>query len=36
MVLRPWPEGMEVYRAKKNKTSIDGIAGLRSVGDDEP
>jgi hypothetical protein len=26
------PEGMEAYKAKKNKTSIDGIAGLRSVG----
>ena len=28
------PEGMERYKAEKNKTSIDGIAGLRSVGDD--
>ena len=30
------PEGMERYKAEKNKTSIDGIAGLRSVGGDEP
>jgi hypothetical protein len=28
------PEGMEAYKAKKNKASIDGIAGLRSVGGD--
>jgi hypothetical protein len=28
------PEGMEAYKAKKNKTSIDGIAGLRSAGRD--
>jgi hypothetical protein len=27
------PEGMERYRAEKNKASIDGIAGLRSFGD---
>jgi hypothetical protein len=30
------PEGMEEYKAKKNRASIDGIAGLRSAGDDEP
>jgi hypothetical protein len=28
------PTGMEAYRAQKNKASIDGIAGLRSVGGD--
>ena len=28
------PEGMERYKAEKNKISIDGIAGLRSVGGD--
>ena len=33
---RKGPEGMERYRAEKNKTSIDGIAGLRSAGDDKP
>src|SRR3954453_12339538 len=26
------PEGMEQYKAQKNKASIDGIAGLRSAG----
>jgi hypothetical protein len=26
------PEGLEEYRARKNRASIDGIAGLRSVG----
>jgi hypothetical protein len=26
------PEGMEQYKAKKNRVSIDGIVGLRSVG----
>jgi hypothetical protein len=26
------PEGMEQYKAKKNRASIDGIAGLRSAG----
>ena len=30
------PEGMEQYKARMNKASIDGIAGLRSVGGDEP
>ena len=29
------PEGMEQYKAQKNKASIDGIAGLRSAGGDE-
>ena len=28
------PEGMEEYKARKNRTSIDGIAGLRSAGGD--
>ena len=28
------PAGMEEYKARKNKASIDGIAGLRSVGGD--
>ncbi len=28
------PEGMERYKARKNRTSIDGIAGLRSAGDE--
>ena len=28
------PEGMEQYKAQKNRASIDGIAGLRSVGGD--
>jgi hypothetical protein len=28
------PEGMERYKAQKNRESIDGIAGLRSVGRD--
>jgi hypothetical protein len=28
------PEGMEAYKASKNRASIDGIAGLRSVGGD--
>ena len=28
------PEGVEAYKARKNKASIDGIAGLRSVGGD--
>jgi hypothetical protein len=28
------PEGMEQYKAGKNKTSIDGIPGLRSAGGD--
>ena len=28
------PEGMEEYKAQKNRASIDGIAGLRSVGGD--
>lgn len=31
---RKGPEGMEAYRAQKNRASIDGIAGLRSAGDD--
>jgi hypothetical protein len=26
------PEGMEAYKAKKNKMSIDGLDGLRSAG----
>ena len=26
------PEGLEAYKSKKNRTSIDGIAGLRSAG----
>lgn len=30
------PEGMEQYKARKNWASIDGIAGLRSAGGDEP
>ena len=29
------PEGMEQYKAQKNKVSIDGIVGLRSAGGDE-
>jgi hypothetical protein len=29
------PEGMEQYKARKNKTSIDGIDGLRFVGGEE-
>lgn len=29
------PEGMERYKAQKNRASIDGIAGLRSAGGDE-
>jgi hypothetical protein len=29
------PEGMEAYKAEKNKKSIDGIVGLRSVGSKE-
>ncbi len=29
------PEGIERYKAQKNKVSIDGIAGLRSAGDGE-
>ena len=33
---RKGPEGMEAYKAQKNKVSIDGIAGLRSAGGDEP
>ena len=28
------PEGMEQYKAQKNKVSIDGFAGLRSAGGD--
>ena len=28
------PEGLRMYRAQKNRRSIDGLAGLRSVGDD--
>ena len=28
------PEGMERYKARKNRVSIDGIAGLRSAGDE--
>ena len=28
------PEGMEQYKSQKNRESIDGIAGLRSVGGD--
>ena len=28
------PEGMEKYKARKNRESIDGIAGLRSAGDE--
>ena len=28
------PEGMEKYKAQKNRASIDGIAGLRSAGSD--
>ena len=31
---RKGPEGMERYRAEKNKASIDGIDGLRSAGGD--
>ncbi len=26
------PEGMEPYKARENKASIDGFAGLRSAG----
>ena len=33
---RKGPDGMEAYKAQKNKVSIDGIAGLRSAGGDEP
>ena len=29
------PEGMEKYKAQKNRASIDGLAGLRSAGSDE-
>ena len=29
---KKWPEGMEQYKAQKNRTSIDGIAGIRSAG----
>ncbi len=28
------PEGMERYKARKNRASIDGIVGLRSAGDE--
>jgi hypothetical protein len=28
------PEGMEEYKARKNRASIDGIAGLRSTGEE--
>ena len=28
------PEGMERYKAEKNRASIDGVAGLRSAGGD--
>ena len=28
------PEGMERYKAQKNRKSIDGLAGLRSAGDE--
>jgi Pyridoxamine 5'-phosphate oxidase len=28
------PEGMERYKAQKNRVSIDGVAGLRSAGDE--
>ena len=31
---RKGPEGMEAYKAEKNRASIDGIAGLRSAGGD--
>ena len=31
---RKGPEGLEEYRALKNRESIDGIAGLRSVGNE--
>ena len=27
------PEGLEAYRARKNRRSIDGLAGLRTVGE---
>ncbi len=32
---RNGPKGMEAYKAQKNRSSIDGIAGLRSAGGDE-
>ena len=28
------PEGIEQYKAQKNRASIDGLAGLRSAGGD--
>ena len=31
---RQGPEGLENYRANKNRASIDGLAGLPSVGGD--
>ncbi len=33
---RKGPEGMAEYRARKNRASIDGLAGLRAEGGDNP
>jgi hypothetical protein len=33
---RKGPEGLEAYRAEKNRASIDGVAGLRSAGGEAP